>query len=784
VLGRTLSHYRVEKRLGAGGMGEVFLARDLALGRMAAVKVLSASLTPEARARLFREAQACARLQHPAIATFFEAGEADGVAFLAMEFVAGETLRDRLRRGPLSLAEALSISGALLEALGHAHAAGVLHRDIKPENIMVTGDHLAKLLDFGIARLQESDAESEAATEIGLTQPGAVIGTLGYMSPEQLKAEPLDERTDLFSFGAVFYEMLAGRPAFPGDSAASRIAAILSPDLPPPPSDRVSAEAADVVARALARDRERRYPSAAAFLSDLRALASGDLRVLLPDTVAIVDFRNLSSSSEDDWIGSGFAESLSADLARVPGISLVPREKVLQARSGAAERAEGIGRLLGCRWVLSGAYQRMGARLRVTAHLSDGMTGTDVFSEKLDGDLEGIFTLQDRLSALAAERLRGEAPLQARPAPRIDVFEHHARGRRYFHRLEKGTLDQARTLFEEAIAVDPSYAPALAGLAAVHAMRFPFQTDPKELEISESYARRSIAADPDLAEPRIWLGYTLGRLGRNEEGLEQERRAREIDPTHPYAWYFGGFFECKVGRFEEGLAFFQRAVELDPRFGFALLALGWAHLELGHAAEARWCLEKCLALEGEAGVGPTSGVGGYLGECLRRSGDLDGARAACLQGLQAVEKSDFMYRDTFRGVSLCTLGRTALDQGDAAAGQAAFTQAVGHLRGRPRALGGGHLLVQALAGLARSGGGGTPLDEALALYDRRAGHDFSLMWACSDDVTLLELSRAAQACGRADAAVKLLARARSAAGEGVAGSEPRRDRAGATPEHA
>src|SRR5262245_38233322 len=173
VLGRTISHYRVERRLGAGGMGEVFLARDLALGRMAAVKVLPESLTADARARLFREAQACARLQHPAIATFFEAGEADGVAFLAMEFVAGETLRDRLERGPLSLPETLSIGGALLEALGHAHAAGVLHRDIKPENVMVTGDNLGKLLDFGIARLQEKDAESEAATEVGLTQPGA-----------------------------------------------------------------------------------------------------------------------------------------------------------------------------------------------------------------------------------------------------------------------------------------------------------------------------------------------------------------------------------------------------------------------------------------------------------------------------------------------------------------------------------------------------------------------------------------------------------------------------------
>src|SRR5262245_12316954 len=185
VIGRVLSHYRIEKPLGAGGMGEVFLARDLALGRPAAIKVLSSALTPDARARLFREAQACARLEHPAIATFYEAGEADGVAFLAMEYVTGETLRDRLRGGPLPLGKALAITGALLEALAHAHAAGVLHRDLKPENVMVTPDELGKLLDFGIARLLESGAAEDAATEAALTAAGAVIGTIGYMSPEQ-----------------------------------------------------------------------------------------------------------------------------------------------------------------------------------------------------------------------------------------------------------------------------------------------------------------------------------------------------------------------------------------------------------------------------------------------------------------------------------------------------------------------------------------------------------------------------------------------------------------------
>ena len=235
----------------------------------------------------------------------------------------------------------------------------------------------------------------------------------------------------------------------------------------------------------------------------------------------------------------------------------------------------------------------------------------------------------------------------------------------------------------------------------------------------------------------------------------------ELDASSAYAPYFGGFCLFQTGRREEGLRLFQRTVEIDPRHGFGWLALGWTHLDLGNLAEARWCLEKCRALEGEVGMGPTAGVGGYLGECLRRSGDLTGARQACLQGLESVERSDFMYRDTFRAVCLCVLGRTALDQGDAASAHAAFTQAVAHLRGRVRALGGGPLLIQALAGLSRSGEPDS-LEEALSLFSGRHGHDFSLMWSCSDDITLLELSRAAAAAGRPEDAANLLEKARAA----------------------
>jgi len=769
MIGQTLSHYRVEKRLGAGGMGEVYLAQDLALGRPAAIKLIAQPLSGELRARLLREAEACARLEHPSIATFYEAGDADGVAFLAMEFVAGETLRDRLRRSPLTVPETLVVAGCLLEALGHAHAAGVLHRDIKPENVMLTGDQLAKLLDFGIARLVETeDVESESATATALTEAGAVIGTVGYMSPEQLKGEALDERSDLFSLAAVLLEAATGRPAFPGSTATERIAAILSSD--PPMAEGLSPEIAAVLARALSKDPARRPPSASAFLADLRAAASGEFVAALPETLAVIDFENLSRNPDDDWIGSGIAESLSADLARVEGLTVVPRGRVVGARARGGDALQ-VGRLLACRWVLSGGYQRVGPRLRVTSRLAEVATGEAVDSGKIDGVLDDLFAIQDRLSASAVARLAKDGAARPVPAarPRIDAFERHARGRRFFLRLAKGSFDEARRAWEEAIGADPAYAPALAGLAAVHAMRFTFLTDPAELDAASGYARRAIAADPDMGEPRVWLGYALMRQGRMEEALEQQLRAAELEPSNPYGHYFAGCALAFSGRPTEAIPHYRRAVEAEARHGWAWMGLGWALVETGSAAEGLWCFEKAVSLERLGGPHATVGASGYLGEGLRRAGDLENARRRCLEGLEAVERSDSMYRDSFRGICLCVLGRTALAQGDGAAARAAFGQAAAHLRGRPRGLGGGHLLVQALAGLARAGEGAGRFDEAEVLYEGRRGHDFSALWTCTDDVSLLELAQAAAAVGRGGHAQELFDKAR-AAGSGEARS--------------
>ncbi|MEO6212144.1 MAG: protein kinase [Vicinamibacterales bacterium] len=757
MLGRTISHYLIESRLGEGGMGAVYLARDLALGRLAALKVVANSVDPELRERLLREADAGARLQHPAIATFYESSEAEEGAFIAMEYVRGRTLRDLLGSGALPPGTAIALVSALLEALHHAHAAGILHRDIKPENVMVTEGGTPKLLDFGLAKALGATGRAEDETVQNLTG-GRILGTVGYMSPEQLRGEEIGPASDLFAVGALLYELASGRPAFPGARATERIAAILSRDPAPLEGPAFPSALWPIIQRALAKDRVARYDSAAAMLSDLRAATEGaTIASPLPQSLAVLDFRNLSRQSDDDWIGSGIAESVSADLSRVPGLTLVGRDKMLATlRSAGAAGIDptgdalALGSILGCRWILLGSFQRLGPALRLTSQLTDVATGEVVAAEKLDGPVDTLFDMQDLLSCAVLRTLHIKLPTPAQGVIQrrdLHAFECYARGRRLWQRLEKGTFEQARELYEKAISQEPAHAQALAGLAALHAMRFTFTTDAAELEQAAQYARRSIAADPLLGEPHVWLGYALMRCDRMDEALGAELRAADLDPVNGYPPYFAGCVQQFRGRPGDAMPFLQRAVEVDPSHGFAWVALAWAHQSLGNLLTCQWCVERAVALETTPGAKPTAGASGLLGECLRLQGQLPEARAACLAGIAAAERSDHMYRDTFRAISLCGLARTALDQGDAAAAHAALTQVVAHLRGRERTLGGGFLLVQALAGLARSGDGIASLKEATRLFRERDRFNFSLLWTCDDETTLVELARAATALG-------------------------------------
>ena len=764
---RRVSHYLLERLLGAGGMGEVHLARDLALGRPAALKLLPPGFDAAQRARLLEEARLSARLQHPAIATFYEAGEHAGVMFIAMEYVPGETLRQRLRGGPLSAPEALGVVASVLEGLVHAHAMGVLHRDIKPENVMVAGPALGRLLDFGIAKQLPHDAANPAVEETSLTEVGALIGTSGYMAPEQLKGLPADERSDLFAVGALLFEALSGRRLFDGATAHERLVGVLTGEIPRLEPQGAPRGIDAILERALARNPAERYPSASEFLAELQTSASGGRASATPDTVAIVDLENASADPSDAWIGSAVAEQLTGDLARVPGLRVMARERVVQSLGAAG--AEGrsadaldLARALGCRWLLSGSYQRMGSALRLSTRLTEVPTARVVSSERFDGTVETIFALQDRLAAAVVRSFPLDLTAMAARtthAPQVDAYALYATGRRLFYRLQKGTFADARGYFEKAIALDPRFAPPHGGLAAIHAMHFTYMTDPRELELAEAYSRRAIELDPSHGESYVWLAYACWRTGRIEECLVAAEQAARLAAGSSYGDYFAGCALWSAGRDEEALGRFQRAVLLDRTHGFAWMTLGLLLGQLGRFEEGEWCAGQAIALEGQPGSGPTTGASVTLGEIFRLQGRQADARRACLDGIAAAEKSDHMFRDSMRVLGLLVLGTIALEQQDREAATAAFKQAVAHLRGRPRTLAGRHFLVRALAGLSRAGAGEAEFAEGMRVLDG-GDYDGSWLWCGTRRDACEALADAAAALGQDGVATSLRERAR------------------------
>ena len=426
---KAVLHYRLGDRLGTGASGEVYLAEDLRLHRTVALKMLRAdeARDEDAAGRLLREARVASSLSHPNIAVVYEVGEVlhegERRGFIAMEHVRGVTLQERLRQGPLPPAEALAVVRQVAEALLEAHERGVVHRDVKPGNVMVTERGLVKVLDFGLARFQPPSAEG-AATWSGrhgaLEGGGAILGTLAYMSPEQARGGEVDARTDVYALGALLYEMLAGRPPFTGGNAVELLEALLREEPAAPPATTALGEALSRLSlRFLAKDRALRPPDMRAVLLELDEAAAG--RLAAPDpgtehTVAIMSFANLTRNGEDDWLGTGIAETLAAGLSVLPGLSVVPRERIVEVlrKLGATTESDDpalavrLGQEIAARCVVSGGYQILGGQVRVTARVTDVRSGRVSLTLKVDGSRAETFALQDRLVAEISAGLRGQ----------------------------------------------------------------------------------------------------------------------------------------------------------------------------------------------------------------------------------------------------------------------------------------------------------------------------------------------------------------------------------------
>lgn len=640
--------YDIDKEIGRGGMATVFLARDLKHQRQVALKVLRPDLaTSLGSERFLREVQIAAALMHPHILPVHDSGEANGLLYYVMPFVAGESLRGRLdREKQLPIDEAIEITREVADALAYAHAQGVVHRDIKPENILLPGGRHASVADFGIAT-----AVAYAAGDQQLTERGLAVGTPAYMSPEQAGGETgVDGRSDIYSLGCVLFEMLAGSPPFRGPTALSVIAQHISEHVPDLHALRetIPVSVETVVKRALAKTPADRYQSAAKLAAALASIptrwSSGFRRIVTHDgedqageSIAVLPFVNMSSDEENEYFSDGMTEELIHALTKVDGLRVASRTSAFAFKGKDADARE-IGRKLNVTTLLEGSVRKAGNKLRVAAQLIKVADGYHIWSETFERDLKDVFAVQDDIANRIVETLKltllGERKsLVVPPTVNVEAYNDYLRGRFHWNKRSEEALQRGIGCFGDAVRVDPHFALAYVGLADSYIVLGGYGYLPtrdaytrakaeaiKALEIDEDLAeahtslayvrtfydwdwaaadrafRRAIELNPHYPTARQWYGQYLASLGRFDEAVATLRRALQLDPLSLPICASMGRALYYARRFDEAISQCRSALEMEPTFALAHAWLGMAYLAKRETPQAMAELEKAVEL--------------------------------------------------------------------------------------------------------------------------------------------------------------------------------------------
>jgi serine/threonine protein kinase/Flp pilus assembly protein TadD len=683
LVGTTVQHYRVGERLGAGGMGEVYRAEDVRLGRSVALKFLPADLKadPESRARLLNEARAASLLRSPNIAVTYDIGESSGSDFIVMEYVEGELLSSRVAKGALPIRDVLEIGLQVTDALDEAHGRGIVHRDIKSANLMRTERGLVKVLDFGLAKFMRGDTQATAVTQPQVTVAGMVVGTVSYMAPEQALGRGVDQRTDLFSLGVVLFELATGRVPFVGTSPTEIIDRILH-EVPPAPSRYVPSlpPAFDaVVARALEKSPTFRYQSARDLNHDLREVSREVESMAMPRattsrvsasgspsierSVAVMTFANITREPSDDWIGTGIAETVSSDLKNIHGLTIIGRARVYDALRNLSSSAHldeslaiDIGRRLGATWVVVGGYQRLGELVRITANFVDVGTGAVKRTVKVDGRIGDIFTLQDKIVYELSQGLnvvlRGTevAGIERKETHSVEAYAAFARGMMNLRLASRDSIERAIAAFEEAIQHDPEYAMAWATLGSAYTLKGSFLSISDLVHKGVDMERRAIDILPDLSDAHNWLGAGLLILGDVDAAIASVNEAIRLEPDNGQAYQtLGRAYWVGKGDFEKAIPAFRKAIELNPEAGYSYLQLGLLLAWEGQFEEAEAVCRRAVELQeqyvsGNAGL-QVIGANARLGYVYYLQGRYQEAIREYERGLAFLGSSDHALKE-------------------------------------------------------------------------------------------------------------------------------------------
>jgi serine/threonine protein kinase/tetratricopeptide (TPR) repeat protein len=803
--GSRLGPYEILSPIGAGGMGEVYRAKDPRLGRDVAIKVLPASFSQDAdRLRRFeQEARAAGVLNHPNITAVYDIGTHEGAPYVVQELLEGETLRSRLAEGPLTARKAVDYALQIAHGLAAAHEKGIVHRDLKPENLFVTKDGRVKILDFGLAKLipaREGSDVTNLTTAAPGTEPGVVLGTLAYMSPEQVRGKPTDHRSDIFSFGAILYEMLSGERAFHGDSAADTMSAILMkepPDLSAADRD-IPAGLERIVRHCLEKNPGERFHSAhdLAFdlksLSDVPAAASGARTIRRQSawrgrpalalagfvaaallivaavllwrprsgktgapgasssnrrSVAVLPFQNLSPDPENAFFADGMTEDILTQLAKVRDLKVISHSSVMRYQ-GTQKPIQTIASELGVATVLEGSVRRAGDRVRIVGQLIDARSDEHLWAETYDRELKDVFAIQSEVAQRIAAALKAtlspaeKKRIEKSPTQNLAAYDLYLKGRELYNRYRKPDNEAAIELFQKALELDSTFALGYAGLGDAYAQRgVRFGLPPSWLDKSLEMSRKAIALNPELAEGYKALGLACAAKGKYRESLDATKRAAEINPNYSSAVSNVGVALRHMGRLDEALPWTLRGFELDPTNAVGAAGIGIVYAALGDAGQAERWLKRSLELQPDLGQGNAHLIYFYL----RQRRDEEALR-------QAHNMTALLPDSPFL---LFTAGLSELVTGNLPRAQQLFEQALPSFRGvrqgvRNAGAGVETNLAYLLLRTGRRDEAEALLQESLAT-DRRAADEGNEDWSVPYDAACVHALR-----GEKDEAFALL----------------------------